>query len=402
MNPSLSTPLLPESAFRPVRFRPVAGLLGLMRQVERPGWINLGAGVPAPELLPVAALRQAFRTANRIRGRAMWAYQRPEGHEPLRAAVAARLRARGAAVEADGVLLTTGCTQALHLALRLHTRPGQVVACESPAYYNLLEQIHGAGCRALPVPPAGDGGPDPERLEALFRRHRPVAFVLCATLSNPGGATVPESRRAALVRLCRRCRVRLIEDDIYAELRESGAPRPLLAWDPEGTTVTYVTSFCKSVAPGLRVGAMVAGDRHEAAAGLKCMADLHSAVVTEATLAAFMQGGGMEAHLERLRRTCARRRARLTAAVKACYPEGTRIAQPEGGFILWVELPHRVDASRLKEEAGRRQVSFAPGEMFLTARPRRTCMRLNAARAAEADLERGAGLLAEAVAAAAR
>lgn len=371
-----------------------------MRQVERPGWINLGAGVPSPALLPVGDLRRAFRLANEKSGRAMWAYQRPEGHEGLRERVAERYRIRGVEVDGGGVLLTTGCTQALHLALRMHAPPGSVVACESPCYYNLLEQIHAAGCRVLALPGKPGGGMDVEKAEEWLRRYRPACLVVCATLSNPSSATLMPEERGRLVKLCRRWKVRIIEDDIYSELHEAGAPRPLRAWDKEGKVVTVVTSFCKSVAPGLRVGAMLPGDHFEDAARAKCMADLHSAVVAEATLEAFMAGNGLDRHLTRLRRECRKRRQRLRRALLAVLPEGTRVSDPPGGFIVWVELPLKAAANRLREEAVRRRVSFAPGEMFLTGEPRRTCMRLNAARAEEDDLERGAELLAEAVKAA--
>lgn len=327
----------------------------------------------------------------------MWAYQRPEGHAALRGYVARRLEARGAPVRAEKILLTTGCTQALHLALQIHTRPGEIVACESPCYYNLLEQIHQAGCRALPLP-VGETGFDMARTEAALRRHRPSCLVVCPTLSNPSTATLPEAARGALVRLCRKLKVRLIEDDIYSELHEAGAPKPLLAWDRNGSVVTYVTSFCKSVAPGLRVGVMIAGDGFERAVRLKCMSDLHSAVVAEATLAAFMEGGELEGHLSRLREDCRKRRTILREAVAKYFPEGTRIPQAPGGFILWVELPTLVDRVRLRNEARRRKVSFAPGEIFFTHPPRRTCMRLNAARAGVGDLQRGARLLGQALA----
>jgi len=393
-------PLLAGTALRPRRFCPEAGLLDLMRQVERPGWINLGAGVPAPELLPVAGLKRAFAQANRQYGRKMWAYQRPEGHEGLRERVAARFAARGVRVDASGVLLTTGCTQALHLALAVHAARGSVVACESPCYYNLLEQIHAAGCRALPLPLAGAGGIDLDAALPLLRRHRPACLVVCSTLSNPSAATLGAGAREALVKACRQLGIRIIEDDIYSELHEAGAPRPLRAWDPEGRVVTVVTSFCKSVAPGLRVGAMLPGDAFEAAVRRKCMADLHSGVVAEATLAAFMEGEALDRHLDALRAVCRRRRTRLRRAVLDHFPPGTVVADPPGGFILWVELAEKTDAAALQKEAGKRKVSFAPGEMFLSSVPSRTCMRLNAARAEEADLEHGAALLGRALAAA--
>ncbi|MDX6765546.1 MAG: PLP-dependent aminotransferase family protein [Candidatus Methylacidiphilales bacterium] len=369
-----------------------------MRSVERPGWINLGAGVPSPKLLPVAALQKSFVRAGAKNGLAMWAYQRPEGHAGLREALAERLRNRKVRVGASEVLVTNGCTQALHLALALHTRRGGVVACESPCYYNLLEQIHAVGARSLSLPGDPVRGLDADRIAPWLEQWRPDCLVVCSTLSNPGCATIPVRCRAALVDLCRQLGVRLIEDDIYGELREGGALPPLRSYD-DGSTVTYVSSTCKSVAPGLRGGLMLPGDHFEQAVRRKCMSDLHGPTVAESTLAAFLESGGMEPHLERLRAACHRRRARLRKAVVRYFPAGTRVSDPEGGFLLWVECPGRVDPGRLHQEAAKRGVSFAPGEIFFDRASPNTCMRLNAARAEESELERGAGLMSEAWAA---
>lgn len=381
---------------RPRRFRPVPGLVELMRSVEREGWINLGAGVPSPDLLPVEELRRAFARAGKVYGRAMWAYQRPEGHEDLREALAGRLRARKTRVGAGDILLTNGCTQALHLALALHTRKGGLVACESPCYYNLLEQINLMGARSLALPTDPVRGMDPEVVAPYLERFRPDCLVVCPTLSNPGCATIPLARRKALVVLCRRLGIRLIEDDIYGELREGGALPPLRSFD-DGGTVTYVSSTCKSVAPGLRVGMMVPGDGFEAAVRLKCMGDLQCPTVTEATLAQFLQGDLMDRHLARLHALCRRRRETLREAVIRHFPGGTRVSQPEGGFLLWVECPLGAGADRFKSAAVARRVSFAPGDIFFNRSPENVCMRLNAARAPESDLARGAALLGEAL-----
>jgi DNA-binding transcriptional MocR family regulator len=382
---------------RPRLYRPALGLVEMMRSVERPGWINLGAGVPSPKLLPVGELKKAFVRAGKESGLGMWAYQRPEGHEGLREALAGRLSRRGLKVGMEDILLTNGCTQALNLALALHARKGGVVACESPCYYNLLEQIHAVGAKSLALPMDPVQGLDARAIAPLLQKHRPECLVVCSTLSNPGCATLSVARRKALVKLCRELGIRLIEDDIYGELREGGALPPLRSFD-DGTTVTYVSSTCKSVAPGLRVGLMIPGDRFEEVVHRKCMSDLHCPTVTEATLASFMSTGAMDRHLARLHATCRRRREVLRGAVEAHFPVGTRISRPEGGFLLWVECPHWVDPVRLKAAAVARKVSYAPGEIFFNCPPGTTGMRLNAARAEESDLARGARLLGEAVA----
>ena len=379
---------------RPVRYLPSAGLLEFMRQVERPGLVNLAAGVPSPDLLPVADLKRAFRTATEEDGRTMWAYQRPEGHAVLRGRIAARLKRRGVKVQAADVILTNGCTQALHLAISVLAGPGAVVACESPGYYNMLEQIYSTGSRALPLPVDFNRGIHLEEAERLLRRHRPKCLVVCTTLSNPTGATMPQDRRRRLAVLCRELGIVLIEDDIYGELCDAGAPRPLRALD-DGNNVIYVSSFCKSVSPGLRVGYIVPGKWYDPVVRRKCNSDLHCSVVSESILSAFLGSGAFEKHLDVLRKKCARRRETVREAVLEYFPKGTLVSEPQGGFLLWAELPFKLDSLKWSERAVAAGVSFARGDVFLTAPPRRTCLRLNCARATEGDLEPGIRKLAD-------
>ncbi len=369
-----------------------------MRAIERPGWTNLAAGIPSTELLPVPALRRAFTRANQSGGLSIWAYQRPEGRVGLRAAITARLATRGARVNADTVITTTGCTQALRLCLRAAVRPGDTVLCEDPAYYNLLEQIHDLGARTLPLPVDPVHGIDPDRALAAARRHRARCIIVCTTLSNPTGATMPVPARRALVTGARKAGLRILEDDIYADLHEDGAPPPLRAFDPSGRTVALVTSFCKSVAPGLRVGFMIPwAGLYEEVLRMKCMADMHSATVAEATLEAFLDSGGLESHLQRLRRACHRRRTLLADAVTAHFPPGTRVYNPPGGFLIWVETALRMSAAAETAASHAAKVSFAPGRLFRLRPSRTLCMRLNAARAPENELAPAARNLARAL-----
>ncbi|NJK93339.1 MAG: PLP-dependent aminotransferase family protein [Blastochloris sp.] len=386
-----------EKDYRPHEVCLEVGLLGFMRQVGQPGLINLAAGVPAAELLPVEGLKRAFRKATQELGRGMWVYQTPEGHGPLRETLAHRLRGRGVKLAGSDVLITTGCTQALHLAIRAVAGPGDVVACESPCYYNTLEQIAGVGARALPLPMSRERGLWLEEAEVLLKRHRPKAMVLCSTLSNPSGASIAPRDRRKWVEMARRLGVTIIEDDIYAELSDGRAPKPLRAYD-DGSTVLYVTSYCKSVSPGLRVGCAVPGRWFESMVAMKCQADLHGSLLSEATLDAFLKSPDMEKHGERLKEVCRRKRAKARGVMEACFPEGTEISRSEGGFMLWVELPERRDLKAVSEKALRRGVSFARGEVFSCVAPQRSGMRINCAKVTEEELVRGLEILGECLA----
>jgi DNA-binding transcriptional MocR family regulator len=311
--------------------------------------------------------------------------------------LAERLRNRGAQVKAEELFTVTGCQQGLQLMLDVLTQPRDVVACEVPTYYALLELIAARGCRILPIPVRGPESFDLAEVDSLLGRWNPKCLFVCTTLSNPSGATIPEVNRGPLVEICRRHGVRIVEDDIYAKLVDEGAPPPLRAHD-DGSTVSFVSSFSKSIAPGLRVGVCIPGKMYERAAERKVQQDMHSSVVSEVTLRCFLQSGAIEPHLAMLRERNRRRRALAVEAVTRSFPAGSSVWSQRGGYMLWVELPPGTDLARARERAGRDKVVFAAGDVFFPTPPARPCVRLNCARASEEDLVRGLELLGQALA----
>lgn len=374
----------------PFQFQAAVRLLDFMRQADEPGLINLAAGVPGLEALPRTQLEVAFRAGFEHDGAAMLAYHHPEGDHELRELLAARLTRRGAPVKREELVLVTGCTQALQVLLTITVKPGDIVACEAPAYYGMLELLSAAQVRVLPLPVAGADGIDLDAAEPLLERWRPKCMIVCTALSNPSGATMAVPNRERLVSICRRLGTRLIDDDIYGELVEGGALTPLRAWDPEGDVVSYASSFCKSVAPGLRVGVCVPGRAlHERFATVKCQQDLHSAVVSEVALREFLKAGALDPHLDWLRVRNHRRRELALDAVARSFPEGTHTLRPRGGYMLWVELPGRLDLAPVRTRARAAGIVFGAGDVFYPAPPERTALRLNCAKASESELVQG-------------
>jgi len=383
----------------PFLFHAPARLVDFMRQADQPGLINLAAGVPGLDALPFAALHEATEQAFATEGASLFAYHHPEGDHALRTLLAQRLATRGVADLAPGQFVTTtGCTQALQAMLSVLVRPGEIVACEAPGYYGLLEVIAEAGARVLPLPVNG-AGLDLDATQAALERWKPKCLVVCTSLSNPSGATLTDAHRERLVGICRATGVRLIEDDIYAELLDSGAPKPCRAFD-DGSTVSFVTSFSKTVSPGLRVGYCVAGtpELHDAFAARKCQLDLHSTVISEVVLRTFLARDGFDPHLAWLRERNQRRRDLALDAIGRSFPPGTEVNAPWGGYMLWVQLPAGVELAEVVPLARAAGVVFAGGAAFF-ASPigKESCrvaqMRLNCARAEEPDLERGVEIL---------
>jgi 2-aminoadipate transaminase len=385
--------LLQDTMTEPFLFKASARLVDFMRQADEPGLINLAAGIPGLDALPKAALAQALQNAVSKEGARLFAYHHPEGDHPLRELLADRLRSRGASVRGPELFTTTGCTQGLSVLLSVLVRPGDVVACEAPAYYGLLEILSEAGARILPLAVRDAGGIDLDAAEESLARWRPRCLVVCSSLSNPSGATLSEAARRRLVEICRRLGVRIIEDDIYGELEDGGAPKPLLAFDGGGETVSYVSSFSKSVAPGLRVGVCVPGTLFDQATARKTQQDLHSAVPTEVVLREFLAQGVLDPHLAGLRQRNARRRTLALDAVARSFPQGSRVDAPTGGYMLWVRLPQRIDFAQARVLARRENVAFAGGDVFFAEPAAQSCVRLNCAKASEEDLVRGIEIL---------
>jgi DNA-binding transcriptional MocR family regulator len=376
----------------PFTFSPPGRLIDFMRQADEPGLINLAAGVPGLESLPSESLQKALGRAFAEEGPAMFAYHHPEGDWKLRELLAARLRARGTTIQGKELFTVTGCQQGLQLLLNTLVKPGDIVACEVPAYYALLELIAVAGVRILPMPVRGPEGFDLDEIDVLLERWKPKCLFVCTTLSNPSGSTIPESRREAFVEICRKHGVRVIEDDIYAELTEGGAPKPLRAFD-DGSTVSYVSSFSKSVSPGLRAGICVPGTIYEEVAVRKVQQDMHSSVVSEVALRCFLEDGALDPLLDRLRVRNRRRRSIAIETINRSFPEGTIVWPQPGGYMAWVELPGLFDLVKARGLAREHRVVFAAGTVFFPEPQGKSYLRLNCAKASETELVEGLEVL---------
>ncbi len=350
----------------------------------RDGVIPLGGGLPSEQQFPRRALAAAFVEVLRP-GSAALQYSWPEGSQELRERVAARLRARGATVSAQDVLITHGAQQAIDLALQLCTRRGSAIGVDAqtyPAALDLFRARRRVAVAALPrglLPVQGRPGASPERGASGRPGHTrpstslgvsgrgasekdsqpPGAFYVLPAVGNPVGRGLPPQTREALLR----SGAALIEDDAYADLRFDGpAGRPLLADAPE--RVWHVGTLSKTLCPGLRLGWLVPpADQRARALRLKQDSDLQSAGLTQAVAEHYLAAHDFDARLVRLRRHYAARAERLLKSVRRHLPEA-RCEPPQGGFALWLELDESLDELALLKAALRRGVIFDPGSLF--------------------------------------
>lgn len=342
-----------------------------------PRVVAFGAGCPSAELFALERVRRVLARCARRDREALGRYGLPPGSEVLRRAVARRALEWGCRLDPANLITTTGCMEALNLALRAVTRPGDLVALESPTYYGFLQILQMLGLRALEIPTHPRTGISLDALEVALAAHPVKAAIVMPNVSNPVGASMSEAAKKRLVRLLESRGVPLIEDHIYADLQfEAGAPRAAKAYDRTGNVI-FCGSFSKTLAPGLKAGWLEAGRWRDAARRLKFVASGGQNELAETAVAELIDSGGYERWLRQLRRRFASQVDAARATIADAFPHGTRVTRPSGAYILWIELPEGCDSVRLFERLLERGISIAPGPMFSATQRYRNFLRIS-------------------------
>ncbi|MBA1272783.1 aminotransferase-like domain-containing protein [Stutzerimonas azotifigens] len=351
----------------------------VLREARREGVIPLGAAVPHVDYLPVRALHQQLAKVTRFQSAEVFAYMFSPGYEPLRRQVAIRMRDAGVVVSPSDIVITHGCVDALQMALRVLTKPGDLIAAESPTYYGLLQLADLLGLKVIEIPSDPATGISLEALQLAASQWPIKALVLTARLSNPLGGCIPEMRQRQLLTLAETFDIQIIEDDIYGELMfEQGLSKALKANDRHDRVI-YCSSFSKTLSPGVRIGWMIAGKHQEEIQRMQTFSTHSACSVTQMGVAAYLENGGYDRHLRYIRQEYRKNLSAFQLAVQRYFPEGTQMTRPIGGFILWVSLPVKVNTKELHAKALLQGVSIAPGLIFSNTEQFNHCVRLNCA-----------------------
>ena len=342
--------------------------------------VTFGAACPDGSLLDQNRVRRALTRATLRHRQQLERYAAVPGHPTLRRAIARHVLRMGCELDPERIVVTNGCLESLSLCLRAVTRPGEVVALESPTYFGLLEILESLGLRALEIPTHPRTGLSLDALQ-LALDTQPVKAVLCVpTLSNPLGACMPLADRRRLARMVAEREIALIEDVIYNDLAEQDDRRtPVKTFDPTGH-VMVCGSFSKTISPGLRLGWLEAGRWRDTVARLKQTTSGGQTTVLELAMADLLAQPGHESGYRQLRRSLAARVDHARELICEGFPKGTRVTDPPGGFILWVELPRPIDTMRLFEAGLAESICFAPGMLFSASDRYRHCLRLGVGR----------------------
>ncbi|WP_306603487.1 PLP-dependent aminotransferase family protein [Azonexus sp.] len=353
-------------------------LVHVLQAGARPGVAPLSAALPANELLPIAALHRLYAGVARRHPRLLEAGSHVHMDQPaLVRQLVRRSLAWGGPLAAEEFVIVNACTEALSLCLRAVTRPGDTVAVESPAYYLMLQLLEMLGLKALEIPCDPQTGMSVEALELATRNGGVAACLLVANGSNPLGSVMSDEKKRRLVALTATRGIPVIEDDIYGDLfLGNERPWPLKAFDTSGN-VMLCASFSKCLSPSLRVGFVAAGRYRAAIALQKTITSGGTNPLTQIVLAEYLESGAVDRHLRNLRRHYQSQVKAMQAAVARYFPPATRIAQPQAGYVLWVELPEGVDTTAMHAAALRERLSYVPGELFSASGMYRNCLRLN-------------------------
>jgi len=368
----------------------------ILKVTEQPGILSLAGGLPSPDTFPAEAMREAAAKVLTEAPRESLQYAASEGYAPLREWVAQHLVRQGMRVEPSQVLITTGSQQGLDLAGKVLLDAGSRVLVETPTYLGALQAFTPYE-PVIDAVPSDDDGPLPEAVATMARQGGDAArfFYVLPNFQNPSGRCMSEGRRAALVEHARSAGVPLVEDNPYGDLWFDTPPAASLAsrW-AEG--VIYLGSFSKVLAPGLRLGYVVAPPAlYPKLLQAKQAADLHTPVFNQRMVHEVIKNGFLDQHVPTIRARYAAQRDAMQAALTRHMPAGCHWNAPRGGMFFWVELPEGVDAMALLPLAVKAGVAFVPGAAFFAREPQAHTMRLSFVTLTPEQIERGVALLGE-------
>lgn len=332
-------------------------------------------GVPDDVLLPIARLNKEMIRAVRTFPGSGIAYGDIRGNKRLRRGIARWSFTWGSNLSEEDIVTTTGCMSALSYCLMALTKPGDTLAVESPLFFGVLQLARSIGLKVLELPTHPVLGIDPDVLKKTLPRID--VCLLVSNFNNPLGSCMPEEHKRAVVAMLDAAGIPLIEDDLYGDVYfGESRPLPCKAFDETGN-VLWCGSVSKTLAPGYRVGWVAPGRYLDEIKRIKLFNSVSSPVLTEEAVGGFLETGRYEHHLRKLRQTLYTNSLQFTRAVADYFPEGTRVSQPTGGFVLWIELDKNIDTAELYDRAIRQGISIAPGRVFTLQDQFHHCMRVS-------------------------
>jgi len=343
-----------------------------------PAYTNISLACPQTnDFYPGGKLGRIMSSLLRRQPQLIGQYALPPGNLHLRQQIARRAMALGMILEPTDITLTHGCMEALQLALRVTTKPGDSVGLETPTYFYLLPLLASLGLKAVEIPTDPQDGLSLDALELMLSEKRLNAVIAMPTAQNPMGFTMPLAAKKRLARLMNDHQVPLIEDGLYSEIQFGPPLSPAVkSFDKKGW-VLFCTSFTKTLAPDFRIGWIAGGRFAEKLRHLKAVSSMAESALLSETLAVFLESGGFDHHLRTLRRRYAAQVDEAKSLIVRYFPQGTRATQPKGGFVFWVDFPAEVDTVKLFDLLLEEKSCMTPGTLYSPSGRYRNALRLS-------------------------
>ncbi|TGE34601.1 PLP-dependent aminotransferase family protein [Desulfosporosinus sp. Sb-LF] len=367
----------------------------ILKAAQDPNMISFAGGLPAPELFPDQALQRCFQRVFEEQGKSSLQYAQTAGHPQLRQWLAQQHQRNGKPVEAEEIVVTTGSQQGLSLLAQTFLDPGDVVFVETPTYLGAIQAFQGFRAQLMTIP-CDEQGIIPEELETMLKQVTPKFLYLIPNYQNPSGKIMGLERRIALLKVAQAYDLLLVEDNPYGELRFEGERYPNLI--DLGDQVIYLGTFSKVLAPGLRVGYVVANpDIINHLCQTKEGVDLHSNNLTQRAVLEFLNEGLLPGHILKLCTLYKERREAMVQAIEKYLGDDVDMIIPSGGLFLWARFKKINNSFDYVQETIRQNVLYVPGALFYPDGRVTSEVRLNYSCSTPETIEEGVRRLARAV-----
>jgi len=366
----------------------------LLKLAEQPHIISFAGGLPAPELFPLSEIRESYAQVLGAGDPSVLQYGTTEGYLPLREEISDQMRSKGIPSEADNIFLTNGSQQGLDLIAKLFLDPGDVVLLQNPSYLGAIQTFRSYQANFATIP-TNAAGIDDIALEVSIKLNRPKLIYLAPTYQNPTGTTLTIEERKAVLRVASKYGVPIIEDDPYGELRYEGSALPAIRSFSTEDEVIYLGTFSKTLAPGLRLGWIVAGKSLIAKLVVaKQGTDLHTSTLLQRATHYYLNHFDANQHIETIRQAYKVRRDLMLSELQENFSNQAIWTKPTGGMFIWLTLPEKYDTVNLLPSVLTGNVAYVPGAHFFTDEGSCSSMRLNFSNPTPLQIQQGIKLLA--------
>lgn len=371
----------------------------ILKAAADPKIISFAGGLPAPELFPVEGMKEATDKVYAEHGQQALQYGAAKGVTELRELILKRVKEKeNIDAKLENVMVTTGSEQAIDLAGKAFVNPGDTVLVEEPTYLCALDVFRSYGANFVSVP-MDDDGMKMDALEEALKAHPETALVYTVpNFQNPTGRTMPAERRKKFAELAAKYDVPVLEDNPYGDIRFAGEHVPSVKSFDHAGKVFYMSTFSKILAPGFRLGWLVADPKViEKLTVLKQSADLHTDNLVQYVVTEFFKENDVDAHVKEISDLYGKRKQLMIDGIKKYFPKDVKYTDPEGGMFLWVEVPGVTDTVELFKQCLEHNVAFVPGDPFFAGKPQPGTFRLNYSNMQEDQIEVGLKRLGEAL-----